>query len=231
MTMATEEATLQGAPAEVLEAYRRLTGRMRRLALALPTAKSQEEAALTAGYAPKTARANAHVYASHPDVRIVTDYIIGSAIQATRITVEDCMRELAKLVGADPQRIFDENGALLPPDQWPEGAGAAITEVQQADIYAGVGDAREKIGVTNKIKFVDKAATLNLAFKLLDAFPEKKKQVTHTHRVGVVVVPQKRLTQHAHHAIEGEAQRIQQPPKKGNAPAFMVRKIKALQPE
>lgn len=221
---------LENAPQEVLDAYRRLTPRMRKLAMALPTAKSQEDAALAAGYAASTARANAHVYASHPDVRAVTDYIMGTAIKTAVLTIDDCLRELAKLVGADPQGIFDANGALLPPGEWPETTSAAICEVQQADLYAGVGEAREKIGVTNKIKFVDKASTLNLAFKLLDAFPEKKKQVTHTHRVGLVVVPQKQLTQHAHMAIEGEAQRIEQPPKKGNAPAFMVRRVKALQP-
>lgn len=220
---------LAGAPPEIVEAYQRLTARQRALAFALPTARTQEEAALQAGYSPKTARATAHRQASAPDVVLVTQYLIGSAVKAAELTIEQCMRELAKLVGADPQMIFDENGALLPPDKWPEGAGAAITEVQQADIYEGYGEDREKVGVTNKIRFVDKSSALNLAFKLLGAFPEKKQTVTH--RVGVVVVPQKNITQQNADALEGQSRRIEQPKPKGNAPSFVVKRVRALAAE
>lgn len=221
---------LAGAPAEVVEAYKRLTSRQRAFALALPSSKSQQEAALQAGFAASTARKLAFQYAELPDVKVVTDYISGSAIKSAELSVERCLAELAKLVGADPRELFDEDGALLPPDQWPVTSSAAISEVQQVDLHDGDG---AKIGRTNKVKFVDKTSVLALAFKLLDAFPEKKKQVNHTHRIGIVRVPAKGSVQgNEQAAIEGQARRVEQPAKKkGNAPAFMLRKARELAPE
>lgn len=220
--------SLCGAPQEVIDAYRGLSGQRRAFALLLPMAGSQEEAALMAGYKPSNAKANAHKIAKLPGVKAVSDYLIGAALKAAELNIAECYAELAKLVRADPASMFDEDGALLPPQRWAASMGAAIAEVQQIDLYAGSGDEREKIGVTNKVKFVDKTSTLNLAFKLLDAFPEKKKAVTHTHRVGLVVVPAKNVTQQNADALEGSARRIEQPKPKGNAPAFMVRKVREL---
>lgn len=220
---------LAGAPQEIVDAYRRMTPRQRQMALEIPTAKSYDEAAIRAGYSARTARSNGHKLANHPDVRLVVDYLLGTAVKQAELTIEGCMRELAKLVGADAQAIFDEHGALLPPNEWPQGVGSTITEVQQADIYAGTGDAREKVGVTNKIRFADKTGALNLAFKLLNAFPEKKQTVTH--RVGVVVVPEKKITQQNADALDGQSRRIEQPKKKGNAPDFMLRRVKSLATE
>lgn len=222
---------LAGAPAQVIEAYKRLGGKLKAFALALPMAGSQTEAALKAGYAEKTAKANASQFAANPDVRIVHDYLVGSVVRTAEITFERCMAELAKLAFGDPAALFGEDGALLPPHEWPKDAGAMIAEVQQIDLYAGVGDAREKIGVTNKIKFADKHAALRTALQLIDAFPDKKKKVEHTHRVGVVVVPAKTgqgQSAGLQDAIEGAAQRLEQPQRKGNAPAFMVRRVQSL---
>lgn len=219
---------LAGAPQEVLDALNSLSGRMRAFALALPTAPSQIEAARQAGFAEKTAKANASQYAALPAVRKVYDYLMGDALQRAGITTERCMRELAKLAFGDPKSLFGEGGELLPPNEWPAASAAIIAEVQQVDLYAGVGEAREKIGVTNKIKYTDKHAALRTALQLLDAFPEKKKTVKHKHRLGVVVVPAKGGTGSGNSAqvIEGEATKLEQPPRKGNAPDFMLRRVR-----
>lgn len=217
--------TLDGAPADVVAAYGRLTPMQRLFATGLPTAKSQEQAALDAGYSAKTSLATAFKMATHPDVKVVTDYLIRSAIKSTEITLERCMQELSKLAFGDPRALFDDDGALKAPDQWPEGTGAMIAETQQVDLHDEDG---KKTGRVNKLKFADKNAALKMAFQLIDAFPDKKKQVTHTHRVGVVVVPAKQMTAQNADALEGESRRIEQPARKGNAPAFMVRRVKAL---
>lgn len=217
---------LAGAPQDVLDAYYSLKGRVRAFALALPTAPSAIEAAKQAGYAEGTAKSSSSRYASLPAVRKVYDYLVGDALQRAGITTERCMRELAKLAFGDPKSLFGESGELLPPNDWPSESAAMVAEVQQIDMYAGVGEAREKIGVTNKIKFTDKHSALRTAMQLLNAFPEKKKTVDHKHRVGVVVVPAKvGADAHGGHVLEGEAVRLEQPEKKGNAPSFMLRKV------
>lgn len=225
--MTFETSPLSDAPAEVIEAYTGLRGKMRAFALALPTAKSQVEAAMQAGYAEKTAKANASQFAADPAVRTVYEYLVSDALQRSGITLERCYRELAKIAFGDPKSLFGESGELLPPDKWPAASAAIVAEVQQIDMYEGVGPAREKVGVTNKIKFADKHAALRTAMQLLAAFPEKRKEITHKHRIGVVVVPAK---EGMGAGIGGEvidvgAVPLEQPPRKGNAPQMMLRRI------
>lgn len=216
---------LKSAPPAVTEAFKRLTKRERAFALALPKAGSQEAAAIQAGYTAKTARANAATIAARADVRAVVDHIVGSAIVTAEITYERCMKELSKLAFGDPGTLFGPDGEMLPPSEWPEAARAMIAEVQHVDLHDERGT---KIGRVNKMKFGDKHAALRTAFQLIDAFPDKKKQITHTHRVGVVVVPSKVMTEQNADALEGVSTRIEQPKRKGNAPAFMVKRVKAL---
>lgn len=191
MTLPASEP-LAKAPAEVIAAYQRLTPKQAAFALALPTATSATQAGIAAGYTAKYSDSKAAALARHPDVVAVVDWLVSSSLTAVQLTIENVMGILRDVVFSDPRQLFDPStGALLPPDQWPAGASSSIAAVDVADIFEGVGPAREKVGEVHKLKFVDKMAAINTALKLLDAFPEKKKKVEHTHRIGVVVVPAK----------------------------------------
>lgn len=219
----SQDPRLAGAPREVVEAFMRLRGNQRAFALELPLAKSQVDAAVKAGYTQKTALKSASLFAAMPDVRIVTDYLSSSAIERAGITLEKCLRELAKVAFGDPSGFFGETGELLPPQDWPQGSAALITEIQQVDML----DDGVKVGTINKIKFADKHAALRTALQLIDAFPEKKKKVEINKRVGVVVVPAKASAVAEGHVIDGQAQRLEQPQRSGNAPAALVRRFAA----
>ena len=183
---------IRGAPEAVREAYRRLPPKRAAFALAIPTAPSLVQAAVIAGYTEKAAKAQSSGIAQHPDVKTVVDWLTGTSLAAAQLTVEGVMRELAALVFADPTQLFDpESGALKPPSTWPDAAGKFVTAVDVADLYEGSGADRSKVGEIHKFKFADKLGAINTALKLLNAFPEKKKAVEHTHRVGVVIVPAK----------------------------------------
>lgn len=180
------------APEAVRLAYQRLTPKRAAFALAIPTAPSLVQAAVTAGYTEKAAKAQSSGLAQHPDVRVVVDWLTGTTLAAAQLTVEGVMRELAALVFADPGQLFDpETGSLKPPSDWPDGAAKFITAVDVADLLEGSGADRTKVGEIHKFKFADKLGAINTALKLLNAFPEKRKAVEHTHRVGVVIVPAK----------------------------------------
>ncbi|MGO1000749.1 terminase small subunit [Lysobacter sp. CA196] len=188
--------SLSAAPEAVRAAYRRLSAKQAAFALAVPTAPSLVQAAVIAGYSAKAAKAQSSGLAQRPDVKTVVDWLVGTTLEAAHLTVEGVMRELAALVHADPTQLFDpESGALKPPSAWPESAGKFISSVDVADLYEGSGSDRTKVGEIHKFKFADKLGAINTALKLLNAFPEKKKAVTHTHRVGVVVVPAKQIGQ------------------------------------
>lgn len=183
---------MSAAPEAVRAAYQRLTPKRAAFALAIPTAPSLVQAAVAAGYTEKAAKAQSSGLAQHPDVKAVVDWLTGTTLAAAQLTVEGVMRELAALVFADPSQLFDpESGALKSPSAWPEAAGKFITAVDVADLFEGSGDDRTKVGEIHKFKFADKLGAINTALKLLNAFPEKRKAVEHTHRVGVVVVPAK----------------------------------------
>jgi len=183
---------IRSAPEAVRLAYQRLTPKRAAFALAIPTAPSLVQAAMTAGYTEKAAKAQSSGLAQHPDVRVVVDWLTGTTLAAVQLTVEGVMRELAALVFADPGQLFDpETGSLKPPSEWPDGAAKFISAVDVADLFEGSGADRTKVGEIHKFKFADKLGAINTALKLLNAFPEKKKAVTHTHRVGVVIVPAK----------------------------------------
>lgn len=183
---------IRSAPEAVRLAYQRLTPKRAAFALAIPTAPSLVQAAVTAGYTEKAAKAQSSGLAQHPDVRVVVDWLTGTTLAAAQLTVEGVMRELAALVFADPGQLFDpETGSLKPPSEWPDGAAKFISAVDVADLFEGSGADRTKVGEIHKFKFADKLGAINTALKLLSAFPEKKKAVTHTHRVGVVIVPAK----------------------------------------
>lgn len=184
--------SIQTAPVAVRAAYQRLTPKRAAFALAIPTAPSLVQAAISAGYTEKAAKAQSSGLAQHPDVKAVVDWLTSTTLVAAQLTVEGVMRELAALVFANPAQLFEqETGALKPPSAWPEGAGKFISSVDVADLFEGSGDDRTKVGEVHKLKFADKLGAINTALKLLNAFPEKKKVVTHTHRVGVVIVPAK----------------------------------------
>ncbi|MEI2453845.1 terminase small subunit [Lysobacter firmicutimachus] len=204
---------IQAAPDAVRAAYQRLTPKRAAFALAIPTAPSLVQAAVSAGYTDKAAKAKSSGLAQHPDVKVVVDWLTSTTLAAAQLTVEGVMRELAALVFADPAALFDPNtGALKPPRAWPEAAGKFVTAVDVADLYEGSGDDRTKVGEVHKLKFADKLGAVNTALKLLNAFPEKKKAVTHTHRVGVVVVPAKQPWGDAGTAAQGSAAPLVSPP-------------------
>lgn len=183
---------LNTAPDAVRAAYGRLSSKRAAFALAVPAAPSLVQAAVSAGYSAKAAKAQSSALAQHPDVKAVVDWLTSTTLATAQLTVEGVMRELAALVHADPTQLFDpESGALKPPSAWPESAGRFISSVDVADLYEGSGSDRIKVGEIHKFKFADKLGAINTALKLLNAFPEKKKAVTHTHRVGVVIVPAK----------------------------------------
>lgn len=200
---ASEPPILADAPAEVIEAFRALTPKMRKFALALPLTNTQVAAALQAGYKEITAKKNAATFAAQPNVRMVVDWCCNRAIQNTALEVERLKRELALICFSDVGALFNEKGELLPMGEVPEDARRAISGME--------------FGKSVKISMVDKKGAIDSALKLIDAFPRKDKNpLGPLGIVGVVIVPSRGQYQHPERpAITGEASKVQrmEPPK------------------
>lgn len=127
-------------------------------------------AAIEIGYSEKTAR--------QQGARLLTDVAVSVAIAERRkrlaekfeLRTEDVLRELARIVYADPRKAFDADGKLLPVSQWPDEVAAMIASVESDEIFEGTGDKRVLVGHTKKVKLWDKNSAIEKAMKHLGQF-------------------------------------------------------------
>lgn len=176
-----EPSILDGAPENVVAAFKRLSGKQRVFVLALPTAASHEAAMVQAGYTETYARKRAGIAAKHPDVVTVLNWIVSEAVEAARDSVERVLRELCDVSFTDPLTIFDEADNIRPIREWPEDMRRALAGIEVFEEYQGRGKDREFIGRTKKVKFWNKLDGLEKVAKIKGYMQPEK--VEHTHRV------------------------------------------------
>lgn len=174
-------AQLEGAPPAVLAAYNKLNPRQQAFALALPTAASQEAAALAAGYGAQHAHKNAHQLAAKAEVQIVVAYLAGAALKAAEDDLERLIREACHVALADPIGMVDANGALKPLHEWPENLRRALASFDLAEISAGSGAEKVAIGTLAKPRFWNKLDAIEKIAKIRGYLAPEK--VEHTHRI------------------------------------------------
>jgi hypothetical protein len=93
-----------------------------------------------------------------------------------RLATDSVMAELSKIVHADPRKLFDDNGTLLPIRQWPDDMAGAVASIEVDELFDGKGRGRKFIGYTKKVKFWDKNSGIEKAMKHLGLFAEDNKQ-------------------------------------------------------
>jgi len=130
-------------------------------------------AAKRAGYSPKTARVMAQ---QNRESQAVIDHLgklIQERSQRTQVTADRVITEAARIAFSDLRALFDDNGALLPVNAWPNEAAPAIASVEVDELFQGVGAERTQIGYTKKIKLWDKPRALELLGKHLKLWVDR----------------------------------------------------------
>lgn len=153
------------------------------------------QAALDAGYAPKSAQSQGS--------RLLRNRKVADLIEAKRkairerhaVTVERILNELARIGFVDITVCFKEDGTLKDLSQMPEDARRAISAIEVEDLFEGKGASREHIGTLHKIKFNGKIDALRLMGLHLEMFTEKIK----------------------HEGLEGKAERLAAARKRAHA--------------
>lgn len=169
---------LETAPEHVRAAWLSLTTKQKALAIALPTAATNEAAMLAAGYAAKTARSGQHVISNK--VQDCARWLAGNAIKQATVDVARLVTELAHTALLDPIDIFDANDCIKPVTQWPEHARRALSSVEVFEEYTK-GKEPEYLGRTKKLKFWGKVDAADKLLKVLGGYAPEK--VDHTHRI------------------------------------------------
>lgn len=126
-----------------------------------------KQAAIRAGYAPKSAE----VTASHllSVAKVAEEIRRGAAKreQRTQITADTVLSEFLRIARVDIAEAFDEDGSLKPVHEIPEDIRRAIAGLEVEELFEGRGESRESVGRLRKVKFWDKNRALESLAKHL----------------------------------------------------------------
>lgn len=132
------------------------------------------QAAIRAGYSPKSAASQAANLLKLPKVK--DELALRMAGRAARVQVDadDILRELLRLARVDIGEAFTEGGALKPLHEMPEDVRRCIAGIEVEDVWDGDSQSgRFKCGELRKVKFWPKVQCLELLGKHLGLFRER----------------------------------------------------------
>jgi len=131
------------------------------------------KAAIRAGYAEKSAVNQASRLLTNEYICSQIKQLMEDRLQAARVDKDLVLGELVRIAKSDVRKLFDDNGGLLPPSQWPDDMAGAVASVEVDEIFQGYGEDREHIGYTKKVKLWKKEKALELLGKNLSLFVER----------------------------------------------------------
>ena len=141
------------------------------------------QAAIRAGYSPKSAHVVAHDLLKNPKVaaaiakkREELDARMKVRLDAMELTEERVAKEIARLAFFDPRKMFAADGRPLNITELDDDTAACIAGLEVLEQYEGVGEDRELVGLVKKYKVSDKNAALEKAAKILGMFKKDNEQ-------------------------------------------------------
>jgi len=142
------------------------------------------QAAIRAGYSPKTANEQAARLLASVSIYQTVDELKAKRNKRIEIEADDVLLELKRLGHADIRQIYDEAGCVKQPKDWPEEIARAISRIEATEevvnvqggfICADCGKEshRQFTGITKKVWFWDKPKALELMGKHKRLFTDK----------------------------------------------------------
>lgn len=131
------------------------------------------QAAIRAGYSPKTAEKIGSENLRKPEVKSAIDEAVARRAERVEVTQDDVLRELLRVMSSDIGKAFDEKGRMLPLKDIPEDTRRAISGVEVEQVFEGHGEDRYHCGDLVKVKLWDKTAAIKMAGQHLKLFTEK----------------------------------------------------------
>ena len=151
------------------------------------------QAAIRAGYSPRSAKQTAHQLLTRPDVKAALSGVRQAkedarqaAVQEMTLSVERTRREIARLAYFDPRKLYDAQGKPIPLTELDDDTAACIAGIEVLEERDPEG---KLVCYTKKIKIADKNAALEKASKILGLFKKDNEQVAQA--LKVLMVPRK----------------------------------------
>lgn len=141
------------------------------------------QAAIRAGYSPKSAHVVCHEILKNPSVKAKlaekqaeADARLKVRLDEMQLTEERVAREVARLSFFDPRKMFAADGRPLAITELDDDTAACIVGLDVLEEYAGTGEDRILVGHVKKYKIADKNAALDKAAKILGLFKKDNEQ-------------------------------------------------------
>lgn len=125
------------------------------------------EAAIRAGYAPKSAHVTASRLLSDAKVQASIQALLAKVAQANELTVQRVVKEVARIAFGDRRKLYDDKGGLRNMHELDDDTAALISELETDELFAGSGGERVHIGFTRKVKTWSKGKALDQAMAYL----------------------------------------------------------------
>lgn len=154
------------------------------------------QAAMAAGYSPKTAYKIGAENLKKPQIASILEVKQSEIaarqderLAAMELTRERVQREIARIAYFDPRRMFRPDGTPLEVTELDDDTAAAIVGLDVLEEWEGTGENRVLRGYVKKYKIANKNAALDQASKILGLYEKDNEQqpcvVTRIELVGV----------------------------------------------
>lgn len=131
----------------------------------LANGRNGTQAAIEAGYSPKTAYSAAERLLKHVEIRRELAAVAQQSLEAAGLTVERTLEELASVTYANPRRLFG-----------PDNRGKRLEELDKATAAALAHVELDAAGRITSFRFWDKNAALEKAMKHLGLYERDNAQ-------------------------------------------------------
>lgn len=127
---------------------------------------------------PDTCRSAAPALIANPSIRSRIRNIIAERKSRILIKGDELLLKIQEQALADPRRLFDEEGCVLPVSEWPDDLAGAIAGLEvKENIHPFTG---KVTGYVKKIKFWDKPKSQEMLGRNQKLFGEAETKVTVT---------------------------------------------------
>lgn len=118
----------------------------------------------------ETARANSSRLLTNDNVQEYISMKQKEIEKRTEVTQDMVINELAKIAFLDIRKLYNDYGGLKNIQDIDEDTARAISSLESLEEFGGYGEDREQIGITRKVKLLDKTKALELLGKHLGLF-------------------------------------------------------------
>lgn len=132
-----------------------------------------KQAAIRAGYSPRTAESQASDLLRVPKVRGEVDRLKAARANKLELTADRILLEVARIALFDPRKLVNDDGTARDITKLDDDTAAAIQGIEITEEYEWRAHKRNKTGTTKKYRIADKNAALSNALRHLGLLTEK----------------------------------------------------------